>query len=555
MTTATSTSDLHADHERYEDFLASLRARFAALTTPGAPLFTTDAEGLFSAFLGALPLERRQHYNCRSCRRFVTEYGGLVTIEPNGDMAPAMWDPLNAPPFFEPAVRAVRHIVNRAKVTGVFLSSDETLGLASNQDPGRPVAREDLPAKPPGEWFHMAVARPKALCFKHPTLTAGQVMAEKREEHGMLCRGLAEFSVDVVRQAHTLLSNGQLYRSEKCIDAAKWLLDLHEARRATKNRAICDNVTWRAVATAPAGYCHVRTTMIGTLLEDIAAELGFANIKRRFDEKMSPTAYQRPTAAPTSGAIAEAEKVIATLSAAGSLERRFARLDEIETLWTPAPTKAEAAPSGGVFAHLKPKAPAATHLDTPPVTMTWEKFARTVLPDAEAIEFYVPRAHAAYVALVTAANPDAPPILQWDSEEKRNPVSLYVYTSGSAPADWNLDPDAWRVVNAVTLKPSMWHAPEKFAHQGAGVIFILNGARDLRSAHSGAALFPENLRAELHGIRKTIEAYSRGATIAGSEEASACGIVFSNGSGVWSRNQFRVTSKAGRTVYNLDRWD
>ncbi len=55
--------------------------------------------------------------------------------------------------------------------------------------------------------------------------------------------------------------------------------------------------------------------------------------------------------------------------------------------------------------------------------MTWEKFARTVLPDAETIELYVPAEAAPYVAMVTAANPQAPPILQWDRAERRNPVS------------------------------------------------------------------------------------------------------------------------------------
>jgi len=539
---ATTVAQPYTEDDRYDDFLGSLRSRFAEIVSHGAPLFTTTAEGLFDAFLGALPADRRQHYNCRSCRRFVENFGGLVTILADGTAVPAMWDPSDAPAFFEPAVRAMWNLVRRAKVTGVFLSSEETWGLPSNTS-----------AKAPGERWHMAVVSPAERRFKHPILNAGQVMAEKREDFGMLCRGLAEFPLAAVQQAHAWLTNGQLYRSEKCIGPAKWLLDLHEARDATKNGAVRDAITWRAVATAPAGFCHVRTTMISTLLEDIVTGLPFEVIKRKFDEKMSPLQYQRPTAAPTAGAIAEAEKVIAALAAAGSLDRRFARLDEIEAIWRPAPAK-EAAPTGGVFAHLKPKAQAAAQFEAPPVTMTWEKFARTVLPDAESIEFYVPRTHASYSALVTAASPDAPPILQWDSAEKRNPVSWYVYMSGSAPNDWNLIAGAWRTVNAVTFKPSMWRSPEAFAHQGKSVLFILDGARDLRSASAGNALFPEILRSEFHGIRKTIEAYSRGATIAGSAESTACGVILAADGEAWS-SQFRVTSKGVRAVYKLDRWD
>ena len=46
--------------------------------------------------------------------------------------------------------------------------------------------------------------------------------------------------------------------------------------------------------------------------------------------------------------------------------------------------------SGGVFGHLTPKAKPANPLTLPQQTMTWEKFARTVLPDAISIEAQVP---------------------------------------------------------------------------------------------------------------------------------------------------------------------
>ena len=76
------------------------------------------------------------------------------------------------------------------------------------------------------------------------------------------------------------------------------LLALHEAR-ASKRGPAADNLTWLAVATAPAGFCHVRSSMIGTLLEDVAAGMPFDAIKQRFDAKMHPLQYQRPTAMPS----------------------------------------------------------------------------------------------------------------------------------------------------------------------------------------------------------------------------------------------------------------
>src|SRR5207253_1562968 len=45
------------------------------------------------------------------------------------------------------------------------------------------------------------------------------------------------------------------------------------------------------------------------------------------------------------------------------------------------------------------------------------------------IELQVPGSSGHFMALITATRPEAPPILQWDSEERRNPVSWY-YHSG-----------------------------------------------------------------------------------------------------------------------------
>lgn len=519
----------------YEELLGSVRDHFAASAAQG-PLFTTDAEGLFAAFLAALPEHERQHHTCHACRHFVERHGGLVSIDEEGRTIPVMWG--DAPGFYGSAFAAVRRLVGKAKVTGVFLSAEKVWG--------QPVT---------GEWRHMAVTPPKAMVFVSSVLkTAGQAMAERREEHGMLCRGLADFGKDVVLQALNVVEAEALYRTEKVQGPAKWLAELHERRAGLSGRAR-DNVTWLAVAKAPPGFCHVRSTMIGTLLEDLAAGLPFEDVRRKFNAKMSPLIYQRPQSAPSAGNIAQAEKVVAALQSAGALERRFARLEDVQVkLWTPREETKPKEGSGEVFGHLKPKGSRKLDaVEIPASAMTWDKFARTVLPEAEQIEVLVP-SKASFIALCTAVNPDAPPLMQWDREEKRNPVNWYVYPGGSTASQWNLRAGSYAPVVAVTCLPSMWDEAGKHEHQGAGIILIVEGCRDVRPV-GGSALFPEVLRAEYREVRKTMEAYSRAAKIAGELEATACGIDLRKG-GKWDCT-VRVTSKGGAKVasYRLDRWD
>ena len=457
---------------------------------------------------------------------------------PRAARSPPSGTPRTPPSSTGRRVEALARRVNRANVTGVFLSADKVWG--------QPVT---------GVWHHYAVTPPPEALYKGRVLNASQAMAEKKEDYRNVRRALGEFKAEAVAQSLTLLDSEVLYRSEKVCGPVKWLASLHSALAMVGRGKPADNVVWRAVAAAPAGFCHPRSSMAGTLLEDLAAGMDFAEVSRRFAAKMHPLQYQRPQAAPSAGNIAQAEKLVAQLGIAPALNRRFARVEEVEALWRPAPPK-PAEPNEGVFGHLKPKgaAPTPSPIVIPPITLTWEKFRREVLPTAETIEFYAGHAPNAYAALVTAVDPDAPPILQWDRPDRRNPVSWYYKGSPSLPGEWNLAAGGHHEVTAVCLKPSQWGPdPDACPHQGKGVMFVIAGARDRHAG--GSAIFPETLKAELREVRATIEAYSRSATLAGAEEASACGVMVSPGPGRDWDVTLRVTAAGRVQAYKLDRWD
>ena len=535
QSSTTSQSAIVGNHHdaEYEAFISRINARFLANCGNGSlTLFTTDADRLWDLYLSGFsdPAER-QHRNCRNCRNFIQRFGGLVTIDETGNTAPAIWDEADAPAAYRPAIVKMIKAVRRANVTGVFRSSDRIWGI--------PLT---------GPWRHFAITSPASMIFQSAVQSAAQAMAEKREDFGTVNRALAEWSQSHLQAALTLLRSDALYRSEKVLGQAEWLFNLHAARQEVfglRRR----NLVWRAVATAPAGFCHPRSSVIGTLLDDIANGKDFDAVSRAFAAKMHPLSYQRPQAAPTAGAIAAAEKVIQQMNAAGSLARRFARLDEVVALWRPAPAKAGQSATG-VFAHLKPKGSEVRQMEAPAQVMTWDKFQRTVLDSAERIEFKAP-ARGSYCALVTAVNADAPPILQWDSEHARNPVNWYVWHGGSTASQFCLDAHQFTEVEAVALQPSMWNGKQD--HHGAGVLFVLAGARETRMA--GAALFPEIMKAELHGISSVIEAYSRSATIDGMNEPHAAGILLQQGNSRSWDCLLRVWSGGLSMDYRLDRWD
>lgn len=524
-TTMTPTTTGNTDDREYHEYLARIRERFLSNTNNGStPVFTTDAENLWGVYLASFSDAERQHHNCHACRHFIERFGGLVVIDDEGRPQSAVWCESDAPLEYIPTVRAMAGALRKAKITGVFFSSLETYGT--------PVT---------GVWRHLHAIPAKSAVFKTGVLTAEQKMAERKEDLKNVRLALSEYSSATLDLALRLLRSDALYRSEKVLGQAEWLHSLH----AHKGRP---NLIWRAVATAPAGFCHPRSGMLGTLLDDLAAGKDFDAVAGAFRAKMHPLAYQRPQAAPSAATVAAAEKVVAQLGAAGSLARRFARMEDIVTLWRPAPSK-EGPASGGVFGKVRTKdAEPESKIRVPAITMTLNKFRRTVLPTADKIEILVP-ARSSFTALVTAVNYDAPPILQWDSPEARNPVSWYFWNGGSLARQFGLTSGVYSPVSALANKPSMWGAG--CSHHGEGFLFVIEGARESKVA--GSALFPEMLRSEFHGVRSVIEAFSRASSIEGVSEPHVAGIM------VDSKAPFavslRVWSGAVSQDYTLDRWD
>ena len=292
------------DDTGYRSFLAAMQARFLRNIgnpmKPGdivRPLFTTNAAGLFDAYLNAFPESDRQYHNCNACRHFIERYAGLVTLDDRGNAEPAILFAADAPTgsHEKNAIRSMISTIRGSAVTGVFLSSEWEWGTAQT-----------------GEWSHMAVTPPSCFVHKSRTKTAHQAMAEKAEGIKTVRTFLSEYRDDAFFQAYQFCKSDALYRAEKVLGQAEWLWKLKVATKIGQSR-IKDNILWLAVATAPEGFLHPRASMIGTLIADIAAGLSLNDVAAKFRDKMDPMQYQRPTASPAARATTGCPAVAASI--------------------------------------------------------------------------------------------------------------------------------------------------------------------------------------------------------------------------------------------------
>lgn len=394
----------------YPGFERNMKAYFDKAIHGNKPLFQTDTKSqhdqdlLYDLFLGNLPEAARQHYTCNACRRFISRYGNLVTIDEVGNVKSAIWDPATTPVFFREAVQDMKLVAERSKVTNVFIPDEKTLGTPKT-----------------GVWTHLAVHLPASMTNRNVLRNAHQVMAARREEFNMFRRALEEYTPQTVETALTMIRSESMYRAERVLPIAEWFQVVqNHIRNVPANKR--DNLIWLTVATAPTGFTHVRSSMIGTLLDDIAAGMSMASVASRFAEKMNPSNFMRSQVAPSASGIQQAEKVVKQLGLESALKRRYAQFGEIPNFLWQNRRQAPVATQSGIFGHVEPKkAEAKEGVRLPSAVMTWEKFQRTVLPTADGLEVLMDNPNR-FMAMVTASDNTAQNLFQWD-----NPFSWYYH--------------------------------------------------------------------------------------------------------------------------------
>lgn len=99
------------------------------------------------------------------------------------------------------------------------------------------------------------------------------------------------------------------------------------------------------------------------------------------------------------------------------------------------------------------------------------------------------------------------------------------FSNGASAEDFSLEPGKLVPVRAVVLTPNRWGG-SSHARPGAGIVLLLEGARDKRGL-PGGGLFVEHLIADLQPHRRVIEAHVARQVVAGADaEGAAFGVCF-----------------------------
>ncbi len=527
--------------KQYETLLKCTKINFIE-RTDGESLFKIKTGNLYDIFLENIPEEYRQHYNCHTCRGFVNKYGSIVKInDTDWSVQSVLWDVNTTPDFFKPAIEAMLKEISKGFISNIFTTNNTRLGIESC-----------------GGFDHFSVVynnNPNRNLMNNRLI---QIIAENLEKFKMVNNAISDYSLDTVHTATVLLESGRFYRGSTYIEISKAFEKLLKNINSTKNKLTIDRMIWNYVANVPSGACHIKSSMIGTLLDDIKDGLDLDDIERRFADKVNPENYMRPKAAPTVGNIKRAEELIKELGLEKSLKRRFADITELTYFWRPEEKNKDSDENKSdnefsIFGHLLPKEESKKNNNNlisqlPPLKMSWVVFERDILPKAKRLFVRGEYSLNNRVVFVTAYDPEAKPIIKWDKEEERNPISLYFYNQKTPCSKWNID-TGFNEVYGLSELPEHYHRKADKEHTH---ICVIKGMKDLiyKDTPSGTALFPEILIPELREIRSTIEAYSNNDKLLGYDEYQACGLAITNGTVLMAEFE-----DGNRIKYTIDRYE
>lgn len=523
-TSLTSTGVSQEKDNSYSKLVAAMQQQ--ASLYGNEQIFSVSTRTLYDVYINKIPIEFRQYFSCNTCKDFIDRYGGLVVVSETGQTKSVVW-PVLVGGIFGRVSEILNTIVENRLINRAFFPTSRILGVKE-----RPV----------GVWDHLYLDLGDKAKIYHP-ISAKNLARIATDNYNLLHR-----HKDKIRHADlvltTLVSMGLTHGIYAgTIANLRWLRSVSTALERKSMLQNADNVLWGFAASAPAGYCNLGSTVVGELLDKASDNVNAA--VAAYIQAVQPTAYKRPTAAPTVGQVKEAEKRFLALGLEDSLRRRPALLAEVETAWSPSVPRV----SSSVFGDIATKSSRA-HASVRDQKMSWQRFAERVLPEVSSMSVLIDKADT-YAAITTAAAKNSKPLFLWG-----NAFSWYTYPTPTLSTQWNLKDGSTAAVLAVVEPPYMWKQarPENTAAKNwhKRVFLILQYANN--SNNVGPAIFPEMLNPDLYVYRKTIEAYSAsGRMESGLYGQQAAGLLLED-NGTDLSVELSVVIGGNLSKITIDRW-
>jgi hypothetical protein len=219
---------------------------------------------------------------------------------------------------------------------------------------------------------------------------------------------------DAIDTVQELIDNKSLYRGQEHLRSVNLFSGFkerfdycHEDQR--------DLFAWAHAGEAKS-VAHIRNTALGTLLVDLSEGMELDKAVDRFEKVMAPSNYKRPTALVSKKQVEAARQEITDLGLMPALERRYARMDDInvnDIIFVDRSAKGRL--KGDAFDEVATKSVTPKELSRTE-TIGIETFIKDVVPHVTSIELLVENKHTGnLVSLIAPTDLAAEKLFKWNN--------------------------------------------------------------------------------------------------------------------------------------------
>lgn len=388
----------------FKKFAAAVNTQFNKMSEHELYRLDISGQEVWDAYLAAFPEGTNPMYRVRTYhdgsydRNVIRQIGNVVAII-NGTKV-TIWDCEDLPYPYNQVASRIRLLLKDLLIDSLFRTKEAKLGYESTIE-----NREDGPHR----WFHFHAQ----IAKKHLSNSPGEAIGAEEAKIVVFQRGLKELAPEAVQSVLELIDEGGLYRGAEMRVAVASFHAMQEKylpmANLDRNQFLWTN-------------CHkpgaqIRNTVIGTLLQDISEGVDFEKAVRSYESKVAPSNYKRPTAVITKGMVDQAMKKIDELGLENALQRRLAKLTDMDindVLWA---DKSVSKKMKGPLVNLleseiktpAPKTDKATEISI-------DDFASLVLPKATSIElFFKNRNRPNLMTITTGEHEDEVQLFRWNN--------------------------------------------------------------------------------------------------------------------------------------------
>lgn len=298
--------------DKLSDFIEMEKQGLGVLVTVHA-----EREELFDLYLDSIPVEhnqifrQRRYYDGNYDKHFIRNLGGVLFIC-NDLTIDTIWNVrLSEGNFFSDVVKKLHKHVSSSRLDNYLLKSERVAGHLANVD-----NYDDTII-----WEHFYYQLPE----KYVSTNVSERQGRYASWVSMLARSMNDLSLEAAKTVRYLIVENNLYRGKEFLNMVDQFIELKKSFLEAE-----DPCYWVWLHAKKLGEkTRFRSTVIGTLVEDLTNGVDLERAVVSFESKVAPTNYKRTTALVTPMMIDRAKATVADLGYSESIYRELAEMKDL----------------------------------------------------------------------------------------------------------------------------------------------------------------------------------------------------------------------------------